>query len=210
MKTAITVIAVILVVGAGAFWALRRNVPEPMPPSAGESTPPPTPNAVTPKNSMRVVTIKTNFGDIKFETFDADAPKTVENFITLAERGFYNNLTFHRVVAGFVIQGGDPAGNGTGGPGYTFTDELNTATESYKAGYRKGVVAMANAGPNTNGSQFFILLQDRPTLPHRYTIFGRVIAGQDAVDAIGRVAVGANGRPTAPVIMSSVTAEVRR
>ena len=107
------------------------------------------------------------------------------------------------------MQGGDPAGNGTGGPGYTFADELNPATESYKRGYLKGVVAMANAGPNTNGSQFFILLQDRPTLPHLYTIFGRVIAGQDVVDTIGRSAVDDNDRPTTPVVMSSVTAEAQ-
>ncbi len=206
MKTAIITIAVILVVVAGAFWAFRRNAPAPVP-SPAEVPAVKTVEAV--KNGMHVVTIKTGFGDIKFETFDADAPKTVENFLTLAGRGFYNNLVFHRVVAGFVIQGGDPAGNGTGGPGYAFADELDPTTESYKRGYMKGVVAMANAGPNTNGSQFFILLQDRPALPHLYTIFGRVIAGQDAVDAIGRLAVDASNRPTAPVVMSSVTVEAR-
>ena len=155
------------------------------------------------KNNMNLVTIKTNFGEIKFQTYDADAPKTVQNFITLAEKGFYNNLTFHRVVKGFMIQGGDPNGDGTGGPGYTFEDELNPETESYKAGYKKGVVAMANAGPNTNGSQFFIMLEDYP-LPNSYTIFGKVIEGQDVVDRIGQVETGTNNKPLNPVIIESV------
>jgi len=156
----------------------------------------------TPKTQHHTVTIETNIGAIKFETYDADAPKTVQNFITLAKKGFYDNLTFHRVVKGFVIQGGDPLGNGTGGPGYTFEDELNPATESYKAGYKKGVVAMANSGPNTNGSQFFIMLADNP-LPHNYTIFGKVISGQEVVDAIGRVAIGPGDKPLSPVIIKS-------
>ena len=154
-------------------------------------------------NRMHLITIKTNLGDIQFETFDADASKTVSNFITLAEKGFYNNLTFHRVVKNFVIQGGDPNGDGTGGPGYTFEDELNSNTESYKIGYKKGVVAMANAGPNTNGSQFFIMLADVP-LPHNYTIFGMVVKGQEVVDKIGQVQTEQNDKPLNPVIMTSV------
>jgi cyclophilin family peptidyl-prolyl cis-trans isomerase len=155
------------------------------------------------KNNMNLVIIKTNFGDIKFQTYDADAPKTVQNFITLAEKGFYDNLTFHRIIKGFMIQGGDPKGDGTGGPGYTFEDELNPETESYKAGYKKGVVAMANAGPNTNGSQFFIMLEDYP-LPNSYTIFGKVVEGQDVVDKIGQVETGTNDKPLNPVIIESV------
>lgn len=158
-------------------------------------------------NAMHIITISTTFGDIQFETYDADAPKTVQNFITLAQKGFYDNLTFHRIIPGFMIQGGDPKGNGAGGPGYTFEDELNPEAESYKNGYKKGVVAMANAGPNTNGSQFFIMLADYP-LPNNYTIFGRVVQGQDAVDAIGRVPTGAQDRPQQPVVMKSV--KVRR
>ena len=205
MKIIIAIVAVIIASALG-FWILRQNVLAPAPAPAQV---PAAENTGSIKNGMHVITIKTNLGDIKFETFDADAPKTVEKFLALAGRGFYDNLVFHRIVAGFVMQGGDPAGNGTGGPGYTFADELNPATESYKRGYLKGVVAMANAGPNTNGSQFFILLQDRPTLPHLYTIFGRVIAGQDVVDTIGRSAVDGNDRPTTPVVMSSVTAEAQ-
>lgn len=153
--------------------------------------------------SKHLVTIKTNFGDIVFETYDADAPKTVENFITLAKKGYYTNLTFHRVVKAFVIQGGDPKGDGTGGPGYEFEDELNPDSLPARQGYKKGVVAMANRGPNTNGSQFFIILQDYP-LPYRYTIFGRVIQGQDAVDTIGQVETDEHDNPTQPVIIKQV------
>jgi len=158
------------------------------------------------QNKMNIITIKTNYGEIQFETYDADTPKTVANFIALANKGFYDGLTFHRVIDGFMIQGGDPNGNGTGGPGYAFPDELNPNTESYKAGYKKGVVAMANAGPNTNGSQFFIMLQDY-SLSHSYTIFGKVIKGQEVVDTIGKVATGPNDKPLKPVIMEKVTVE---
>ncbi len=157
-------------------------------------------------NMNHLVTLDTNFGKIKFETYDEDAPKTAKNFITLAQKGFYNNLTFHRVINGFMIQGGDPVGNGTGGPGYSFEDELNPATASYQQGYKKGVVAMANAGPNTNGSQFFIMLQDTP-LPHNYTIFGKVISGQDVVDAIGKTPTGPGDRPIQPVTIKSAEVE---
>lgn len=157
-------------------------------------------------NNMHIITIKTNKGEIQFETYDADASKTVSNFMSLAEKGFYDNLTFHRVIKGFMIQGGDPVGNGTGGPGYRFEDELNPATKSYQEGYKKGVVAMANAGPNTNGSQFFIMLEDTP-LPHYYTIFGKVVKGQEVVDAIGVVETNDSDRPVEPVVIQSVKIE---
>jgi len=170
------------------------------------STPENNQTAEPSNNFMHTITIKTNMGVIKFQTYDADAPKASDNFITLAQKGFYNNLVFHRVINGFMIQGGDPAGNGTGGPGYKFEDELDPQTESYKQGYKKGVVAMANAGPNTNGSQFFIMLEDYP-LPHLYTIFGKVISGQEVVDAIGKVKTDAGDRPVKPVIMEQVTVE---
>lgn len=158
----------------------------------------------TSNKNMNKVTINTNFGAIVLELFPNDAPKTVENFVTLAQKGFYNNLIFHRVIPGFMIQGGDPNGTGTGGPGYQFEDELNPSAPSYQAGYQKGVLAMANAGPNTNGSQFFIMLADYP-LPHNYTIFGKVISGQDVVDQIGAVKTGLNDRPVTPVVMETVT-----
>lgn len=154
--------------------------------------------------SMNTITIQTSKGTIVFETYNTDAPKTVENFITLANKGFYNGVIFHRVIEGFMIQGGDPTGTGMGGPGYKFADELNPATESYKRGYVRGTVAMANAGPNTNGSQFFIMHKDTP-LPNAYTIFGRVISGMEVVDAIATTEVNGNDRPIQDVVMKKVT-----
>ena len=190
MKLLIILLAVILIIGAVVFLLMQDNL-KPVSVSG---------------NAKRFITLNTNFGDIKFQTYDADAPKTVQNFIDLANKGFYNNLIFHRVIKGFMIQGGDPKGDGTGGPGYQFEDELNPQTDSYKVGYKKGVVAMANAGPNTNGSQFFIMLEDYP-LPNLYTIFGRVVKGQEIVDAIGNVKTGVNDRPLEPVIIKSVKVE---
>ena len=199
MKILVMVIVIIILAAGGvALYLVNKNKQETATPKMESS------QATT--NNKHMVTIKTNFGEIQVHTYDMDAPKTVNNFITLAEKGFYDNLTFHRVIKGFMIQGGDPLGNGTGGPGYTFEDELNPNTESYKAGYKKGVVAMANAGPNTNGSQFFIMLEDTP-LPKNYTIFGRVISGQEIVDAIGSVETDVNDRPTVKVFMESVKVE---
>ena len=123
-------------------------------------------------------TITTSKGVIELDLFGDTAPMATSNFITLSKEGYYDGLTFHRRVEGFVIQGGDPDGTGSGGPGYRFEDEL---TDDYA--YDRGILAMANAGPNTNGSQFFIMLADNP-LPKAYTIFGRVTSGMDAVDAI--------------------------
>lgn len=156
------------------------------------------------KNFMHTVTIVTNYGTIVFETYDADAPNTVKNFLTLAQKGFYNSLIFHRVIEGFMIQGGDPTGTGTGGPGYSFADELNANAPSYKAGYVRGTVAMANSGPNTNGSQFFIMQKDTP-LPHLYTIFGKVTSGMDVVDKIAATKTNGSDKPLSNVTMQSVT-----
>jgi len=143
--------------------------------------------------SGKQVRIETAKGVIVFELLDEEAPKTVSNFVALANSGFYDGLTFHRVVPGFVIQGGDPSGNGTGGPGYKFEDE------PVRLDYDAGIVAMANAGPDTNGSQFFIMLEDNPSLPKDYTIFGRVTTGLDVVRTI---AVGDR--------MTTVTVEAKR
>lgn len=164
------------------------------------------------KMENHIVTLKTSLGEIQIQTYDSDAPKTADNFIKLAQKGFYNNLIFHRVIKGFMIQGGDPFCGisqdtgicGTGGPGYAFEDELNSNTASYQNGYQKGVVAMANAGPNTNGSQFFIMLENN-TLPYNYTIFGKVIKGQDIIDTIGSIKTDQNDRPITPVIIQSTT-----
>ena len=160
----------------------------------------------TTMNGQHLITIKTDLGDITFQTYDADAPKTVQNFITLANKGYYNGIIFHRVIDGFMIQGGDPTGTGMGGPGYSFEDELNKNTDSYKAGYKKGVLAMANSGPNTNGSQFFIMVADYP-LPNNYTIFGKVVTGQDVADSISkqpRDTRSGTDRPLTPIKMSQV------
>lgn len=124
---------------------------------------------------IRITTAK---GDIVFELFSDTAPKAVSNFVYLTKEGYYDGIIFHRREEGFVLQGGDPSGNGTGGPGYTFEDEF---ADSYS--YERGIVAMANRGPNTNGSQFFIMLADTP-LPKAYTIFGRVTKGIEVVDAL--------------------------
>ena len=176
---------------------------EPPTPSPTETKTEPI-NTTTDNQNMNKATIETSMGKIVLELYPKDAPKTVENFITLVKKGFYNGVIFHRVINGFMIQGGDPTGTGMGGPGYKFADELNPSTPSYQTGYKKGVLAMANAGPNTNGSQFFIMLADN-ALPHAYTIFGHVISGQDVVDAIGKTPTDANDRPLTPVVMKSVT-----
>jgi cyclophilin family peptidyl-prolyl cis-trans isomerase len=169
------------------------------------STPPDT---IIDKNKQYTATIKTNYGDIQVQLFPKDAPLAVNNFVFLARRGFYNSVKFHRVVKGFVIQGGDPTGRGTGGPGYKFADEK--VTRDYVA----GTLAMANAGLNTNGSQFFITLADLSgRLPKNYTIFGQVTAGLDVVKKIGDVPVEAQlpgmeaSSPKVDVHIDSVTIE---
>ena len=156
--------------------------------------------------------LETDKGAIEIEFFAADAPKAVENFRLLAEHGYYGGVTFHRIVRGFMIQGGDPAGDGTGGEsawGSPFADEIKAESALYRGGYRRGLVAMANAGPNTNGSQFFIMHQDYP-LPPNYVIFARVTAGMDVVDALASTptTMGADGgmsRPLTPPIIKTVT-----
>src|SRR3982751_1736218 len=134
----------------------------------------------------RTAVIQTNKGTIRFELLEDEAPKTTENFIKLAEKNFYDGVIFHRVIKGFMIQGGDPTGTGRGGAsawGGRFNDEIDRSSELYRGAYTAGTVAMANAGPNTNGSQFFIMHTDYP-LPPSYTKFGQVIEGQEIVDAI--------------------------
>ncbi|MEA2174689.1 MAG: peptidyl-prolyl cis-trans isomerase [Blastocatellia bacterium] len=157
----------------------------------------------------RTAVIQTNKGTIRFELLEEDAPKTTENFRLLAEKGFYDGVIFHRVIKGFMIQGGDPTGTGAGGQsawGGRFNDEINRSSEVYQQGYKAGTVAMANAGPNTNGSQFFIMHVDYP-LPPSYTIFGRVKEGQDVVNSIATVETGRNDKPVTPVTIEKVTIE---
>jgi cyclophilin family peptidyl-prolyl cis-trans isomerase len=147
--------------------------------------------------------IDTDKGPIEIEFFAAESPKAVENFRLLAEHGYYDGLTFHRIVRGFMIQGGDPAGDGTGGQsawGATFADDIQLQSPLYRGGYRRGLMAMANGGPNTNGSQFFILHQDY-SLPPSYVIFARVTGSMDAVDALANTptTMGADGNMSQPI-----------
>lgn len=169
------------------------------------------------EDSMFVAVISTKQGDIEIELYTKDAPKTTANFIELSRRGYYNGIIFHRVAKGFVIQGGDPTGIGSGGTsiyGGDFEDELDPKTFSYQDGYVRGAVAMANSGPNTNTSQFFIALNDLLQLPKNYTIFGRVVYGMDTVDKIaeGEIMPGMNpgdGKPLNPVAMDKIIIEKR-
>ena len=148
---------------------------------------------------MSTATMHTNHGPIELELFDEDAPKTVENFVKLARDGFYDGVIFHRVIPDFMIQGGDPTGTGSGGPGYTFEDEINDNKVV------RGALAMANAGPNTNGSQFFIVTTDAaPWLDGKHTVFGRVTNGMDVVDAISELDCDARDRPRQDVVIERV------
>ena len=148
---------------------------------------------------MSGAVLHTNAGAITLELFDEDAPKTVENFRRLAADGFYDGLTFHRVIRNFMIQGGDPEGTGRGGPGYTFEDEINEHR------VERGAVAMANAGPDTNGSQFFVVTADAaPWLDGKHTVFGRVADGMDAVVAIEAADTDSGDRPITPQVIERV------
>ncbi len=149
---------------------------------------------------MSEATIQTNHGTIGIELFDHDAPKTVANFTKLAGDGFYDGVVFHRVIENFMVQGGDPTGTGSGGPGYQFEDEINPQK------VERGALAMANAGPNTNGSQFFFVTADAcPWLDGLHTVFGRVTSGMDIVDEISRVDTDMRDRPLEDVTIESVT-----
>ena len=150
---------------------------------------------------MSVLTLHTNHGPIELELFDADAPKTVENFLRLSGEGFYDGVVFHRVIPDFMVQGGDPDGTGTGGPGYTFEDEINP----HKV--ERGALCMANAGPNTNGSQFFIVtIPAAPWLDGKHTVFGRVISGMEAVDSIEATPTARGDRPVDDAVIERVEA----
>ena len=148
---------------------------------------------------MTNATMQTTHGTIELELFDDDAPTTVGNFVKLARDGFYDGVTFHRVIEDFMIQGGDPTGTGSGGPGYQFEDEINPNK------VERGALAMANAGPNTNGSQFFIVTADAcPWLDGKHTVFGRVTSGMDVVDTISQVDTDARDKPVDAVRIERV------
>jgi len=212
-KNIIIIVGVLVVIAS--IWFLTSNTREPkiinsidnQPASAIKS------ELTQEINKMTTATLKTNKGEITIEFFDAQAPKTVANFTKLAKDGFYDGVKFHRVIKGFMIQGGDPLTKddskmafwGTGDPGYKFADEIDPKSDLYtKTGYAKGIVAMANSGPDTNGSQFFIMTENYP-LPPLYTIFGKVISGQDVVDKIDNVQTNTGDRPINPVVIESIS-----
>jgi len=149
----------------------------------------------------RTATVETNLGTFKLELFDDQAPETAGNFAKLVEKGFYDGIVFHRVIDGFMIQGGCPMGRGTGGPGYTIKDEFGPGL----AHDSEGILSMANAGPNTGGSQFFITLAATPWLDGKHAIFGRIIEGMDVVRTIGSTPTGPGDRPRSDVVMKKVT-----
>ena len=149
----------------------------------------------------RVAVIETNLGTMEIELFNDKAPRTVSNFVDLIEKGFYDGVIFHRIISGFMIQGGDPTGTGRGGPGYTIDDEFHPDLKHDS----KGILSMANAGPNTGGSQFFITLAPTPHLDNRHAVFGKLIKGEEILDKIGAVETDANARPSNEIKMIKVT-----
>lgn len=215
MKT-IGVILVIIIVVVGALFVLIKGGSE-----NGTSTKETTQSASNTKKEGNVnskqyasapevlpegervgkkAVFETNQGIFTISLFGDKAPKTVSNFIFLAKDGFYDNLIFHRIIAGFMIQGGDPAGNGTGGPGYQFEDEFDASLTFSKP----GILAMANAGANTNGSQFFITVAPTTYLNGKHTIFGEVVEGYNVVEKISKVATDASDKPQEPVVIKKI------
>jgi peptidylprolyl isomerase len=216
--------ALLVIIALGGYWYLAGGTAPPWQQGSADlfysqqdGAPPesavPQPSAPTNTTNQQIemqATLKTSKGDIVIEFFGADAPKTVENFTKLAREGFYNGTKFHRVIAGFMVQGGDPltrddsmaARWGTGGPGYQFADEIHANNRN-----AAGTISMANAGPNTNGSQFFINVADNNFLDPKHTVFGRVVAGMDVVQAIVATPVDANDRPLEPVVITAVSVQ---
>lgn len=187
-----TVLLLVLLTGSGCSQQAPAKPAEP----ARE-----TQQAQSADFKNRTAVFETSKGTFKVELFDDKAPKTAGNFATLAQKGFYNGLIFHRVIDNFMIQSGDPNGNGTGGPGYTIPDEFSPDLKHDKA----GILSMANRGPNTGGSQFFITLDATPWLDNKHAVFGRVTEGMDVVKAIGKVKTGAQDKPLEDVVIKKIT-----
>ena len=181
-KITVAIIAIVVIV-ASAYFILGQN---------GMSE---------EENLNKVAVIETNMGTMEIELFEDKAPRTVSNFVDLIEKGFYDGVIFHRIISGFMIQGGDPTGTGRGGPGYTIDDEFHPDLKHDS----KGILSMANAGPNTGGSQFFITLAPTPHLDNRHAVFGKLISGEDVLDKIGAVETGPNDKPINEVKMIKVT-----
>jgi cyclophilin family peptidyl-prolyl cis-trans isomerase len=215
MKNTVFIVLVLLFIAALVYFGTKSKgkttmVPTPSPlsdsakPAAKQFS---KAEQVIEAGKTYTVTLKTTMGDIVIELDSKATPVTANNFVFLAQQGFYDNTIFHRTIKGFMIQGGDPKGTGTGGPGYQFKDEPVTKE------YLRGTVAMANSGPNTNGSQFFIMHADYP-LPKNYVIFGQVTSGLDVVDKIATAPVtqsmgGENSKPVSPVVVNSTTVSAK-
>ena len=201
-KLFILLILIILILGS--YFLLTRGTGKEIAEKEIVSS---TNNIVTSPDTKMIAKMQTNFGEIKLELFSSDAPKTVENFIKLVESGFYDGTKFHRVIKGFMIQGGDPLSGddslknkwGTGGPGYAFADEIYVNNHNVV-----GTISMANAGPDTNGSQFFINTKDNNFLDAKHTVFGKVIEGMDIIKKIEEVATEGPDRPIDSVIIESI------
>lgn len=174
--------------------------------SAKTQTPAETKQEQKQTGPNRIAVFETNKGIFKIELFEDLAPVTTGNFIKLSQDGFYNGLIFHRIIAGFMIQGGDPKGNGTGGPGYTIKDEFSPKLKHDK----KGILSMANAGPNTGGSQFFITLAPTAWLDGKHAVFGQAVEGMDVVEAIGKVKTDGRDKPLDDVIVKKVTIQEKK
>ena len=178
-----------------------KNKPTTSTTTESKSTSSPSTPQPTSQEKPLIASIETNLGTMKISLFYQQTPITVSNFVTLAQQGFYNDVTFHRVIKNFMIQGGDPKGTGTGGPGYSFQDEFVPALKHHK----KGILSMANAGPNTNGSQFFITLVPTPHLDGKHTVFGELTEGEDVLDKIGSTPTGSQDKPTTPVVIKKIS-----
>lgn len=203
-------IFIILIGIVVVFFLLRQPETKPQaeitPTAEKTESAKPTQKMETDKTKVYFAQLVTTAGDIKIKLNAAQTPITVNNFVSLAKKEFYNNTIFHRVIKGFMIQGGDPKGDGTGGPGYQFDDE------KFEGEYTRGTVAMANSGPNTNGSQFFIMHADNTSMPKNYVIFGQVVEGMETVDAIAEAEVtqspsGEASTPVNPVKVDKIIIE---
>lgn len=201
-KLAVTVVLLMCFMLVAAGCASSNPA---QPPKAADNAPQQMQNAKQPEQTSAkknsVALFETSMGNFKVELFEDKAPVTTKNFITLVNKGFYNGLIFHRVIDGFMIQGGDPNGNGTGGPGYKIPDEFHPDLRHSS----EGILSMANAGPNTGGSQFFITLAATPWLDNKHAVFGKVIEGMDVVRAIGKVKTKAQDKPVQDVVIKKIT-----
>ncbi len=200
MKAKIAILLVTLILLSGCTQQAQTSAPTTQSPIQAPINLNPSPqNSPMAKNPVAV--FETNKGNFKAEIFQDKVPLTADNFIKLAKKGFYNNLIFHRVIDKFMIQGGDPKGDGTGGPGYEIKDEFHPQLKHNS----KGIFSMANSGPDSGGSQFFITLAPTPHLDGKYAVFGKVIEGLDIVEKIGHVETDSSDRPLNPVIIKKLT-----